>query len=142
MTITSDAKLAAENEMAASDTDSADVVEGTEDLANEELNSEASEDAVLTDTVEGDMTTDDFITDEAAIDAVDTGVIISPGYMDGGMFPDGGMTVDPTSGMKSSLLSSWPFVIGISSAVLVVSIVLGALLAKRKIKKGIELYED
>lgn len=43
---------------------------------------------------------------------------------------------------KDSLLASWPFVIGISSATLVISIVLGILLAKRKIKKGFELYED
>jgi hypothetical protein len=45
-------------------------------------------------------------------------------------------------GMKDPLLSSWPFVIGISAAVLAISIVIGVLLAKRKIKKGIELYED
>ncbi|HHV09841.1 MAG TPA: hypothetical protein GXX75_06145 [Clostridiales bacterium] len=43
---------------------------------------------------------------------------------------------------KDPLLSSWPFVIGISAAVLLVSVALGILLAKRKIKKGIELYED
>lgn len=43
---------------------------------------------------------------------------------------------------KDSLLASWPFVIGISSGTLVISIVLGILLAKRKIKKGFELYED
>jgi len=43
---------------------------------------------------------------------------------------------------KDPLLSGWPFVIGISSLTLVVSIGLGILLAKRKIKKGFELYED
>ncbi len=43
---------------------------------------------------------------------------------------------------KDPILSSWPFVIGISSITLIVSIVLGILLAKRKIKKGFELYED
>jgi uncharacterized membrane protein len=46
------------------------------------------------------------------------------------------------TGVKDPLMSSWPFVIGISVAILAVSMVLGALLAKRKIKKGIELYED
>ncbi len=44
--------------------------------------------------------------------------------------------------VKDPLLSSWPFVIGISAVVLLVSMTLGALLARRKIKKGIELYED
>ena len=43
---------------------------------------------------------------------------------------------------KDPLLSSWPAVIGLSSVTLVISIVLGILLAKRKIKKGFELYED
>lgn len=144
MTISGDAKLAADKKATASDNDLADAVEGAEDLVNELFDSEGSEDAALTDSAEADMGTDEFMTDEAAMKEgyVDTGVIIDPGYMDGGMFPDGGMMVDPTSGMKSSLLSSWPFVIGISSAVLAVSIVLGALLARRKIKKGIELYED
>ena len=46
------------------------------------------------------------------------------------------------SGVKDPLLSSWPFVIGVSAATLAVSIVLGILLAKLKIKKGFELYED
>lgn len=53
-----------------------------------------------------------------------------------------GTMVDPMGAVKSPLLSSWPFVIGISTAVLAVSVVIGVLLAKRKIKKGIELYED
>ncbi|MDD3173599.1 MAG: hypothetical protein PHF63_08065 [Herbinix sp.] len=57
-----------------------------------------------------------------------------------------GTMVDPTLGtgveVKDPLLSTWPFVIGVSAAVLLVSIALGAFLAKRKIKKGIDLYED
>ena len=55
-----------------------------------------------------------------------------------------GMMTETMAGTqgKDPLLSSWPFVIGISAAVLAVSIVIGVLLAKRKIKKGIELYED
>jgi hypothetical protein len=61
-----------------------------------------------------------------------------------GMYTEEGMMIDPMSGagVKDPLLSSWPFVIGISAAVLAISIVIGVLLAKRKIKKGIELYED
>ncbi len=44
--------------------------------------------------------------------------------------------------VKDPLLSSWPFVVGITTITLAVSILLGLLLAKRKIKKGYELYED
>lgn len=39
-------------------------------------------------------------------------------------------------------MASWPFVIGITGATLLVSVVLGIFLAKRKIKKGLDLYED
>jgi hypothetical protein len=70
---------------------------------------------------------------------------IDPGYFDEGYYDEGymdeGMEVSMPK-VKNPLLSSWPFVIGISLAVLVVSIGLGALLAKLKIKKGIDLYED
>lgn len=62
------------------------------------------------------------------------------GYVDGG-YVDGGMTGEIAT-VKDPLLSSWPFVIGVSAGVLVISVVLGILLAKRKIKKGFELYED
>lgn len=94
-------------------------------------------------------TESEIITDETAgMEAgvgdiyIDEGMNIDPSVMDGINF-DTGMIVDPVAaGAKGSLLSSWPFVIGISAAVLVVSIALGALLAKIKIKKGIELYED
>lgn len=74
-------------------------------------------------------------------------VIVDEGFVEDGYFEDG--YIDPGmetgTGMaevKDPLLSSWPFVMGISVAVLVVSIALGALLAKLKIKKGIDLYED
>lgn len=77
---------------------------------------------------------------ETSVATVDGGMIIEPGF-------DEGMYTDPLveTGMaevKDPLLSSWPFVIGISAAVLAVSVVLGVLLARRKIKKGIDLYED
>ena len=60
----------------------------------------------------------------------------------GGDFSEVPMEGSLESGSKDPLLSSWPFVIGISAASLVVSVVIGILLAKRKIKKGFELYED
>ncbi len=55
-----------------------------------------------------------------------------------------GMMMDPMAGAqtKDPILSSWIFVIGISVLVLAASVALGIFLAKRKIKKGIELYED
>ena len=77
-----------------------------------------------------------------------TEVTVSKSGMDAGMNGEGmpteeGMVVDTMgAGVKDPLLSSWPFVIGISTVVLAVSVALGVLLAKRKIKKGIELYED
>lgn len=41
-----------------------------------------------------------------------------------------------------SLLSNWFFVGGVSGGVLLLSIILGLLLAKGKIKKGFDVYED
>ena len=41
-----------------------------------------------------------------------------------------------------SLLSNWFFVGGVSAGTLVLSIVIGLLLAKAKIKKGFDVYED
>ena len=41
-----------------------------------------------------------------------------------------------------SLLSNWYFVGGVSGGVLLLSIVIGLLLAKSKIKKGFDIYED
>ncbi len=91
-----------------------------------------------------------FINDTAYVigTAVAEKVISSSGgdISVGGDATGEGTLADPTMNIgaagKDSLLSSWPFVIGISVAVLVVSIALGTFLAKRKIKKGIDLYED
>jgi hypothetical protein len=102
------------------------------------------------------MVTDEAVevgsTDTAVIGNADTGMAVNEGVaIDGGMTGDlgmgEGMYTDPMmeTGMaqpKDPLLSSWPFVIGISAAVLFVSVAFGVLLARRKIKKGIELYED
>lgn len=41
-----------------------------------------------------------------------------------------------------SLLSNWYFVGGVSAGVLLLSVVIGLLLAKSKIKKGFDVYED
>ena len=100
-----------------------------QEVAAEETTTELPADDIITDVIEGD------------------GVPVIEGVPGGDFGFDEGMYMDPTmeTGMaevKDPLLSSWPFVIGISAAVLFVSIALGALLARRKIKKGIELYED
>ncbi len=75
-----------------------------------------------------------------------TDIAVAAGDSMSGGYTEDGTIVDPTMGgittAKDPLLASWPFVIGISSAVLLVSIVLGILLAKMRIKKGIDLYED
>ncbi len=80
-----------------------------------------------------------LLNDAVAVPA-DSGVVI-----EGGGDAAGGMPGDVLgTGMevKDPIMSSWPFVIGISTVTLAVSIALGLLLAKRKIKKGYELYED
>lgn len=40
------------------------------------------------------------------------------------------------------LLSNWYFVGGVSAGVLLLSVAIGLLLAKAKIKKGFDVYED
>ena len=52
------------------------------------------------------------------------------------------MTNEVVEVVRDPLLASWFFVGGISAVTLVVSVLLGLLFAKRKIKKGIDLYED
>lgn len=77
-----------------------------------------------------------LLNDAVAVPA-DTNTIIEGGG-------EGGMPEELGTGMevKDPIMSSWPFVIGLSTVTLAVSIAIGLLLAKRKIKKGYELYED
>ena len=44
--------------------------------------------------------------------------------------------------LGDKLMGSWVFIGGVAAAVLAVGVLLGILSAKRKIKKGIDLYED
>jgi len=139
-------KLAAASE---GDTGNSETLEAG---AEAELNAEAlAEDGTTSDVAEEDALTDEasdeLIMDGAAdmeagadVGYIDEGMYMDPAYMEG---VETGMMVDPSAqAPKGSLLGSWPFVIGISAAVLAVSIALGAVLARIKIKKGIELYED
>lgn len=65
------------------------------------------------------------------------------GGMEGGSVEGGDMGGEMGGAKaKDPLLSSWAFVIGITAISLAVSVGLGILLAKRKIKKGLELYEN
>lgn len=72
----------------------------------------------------------------------DMGTMPVDGNMDignGGMFEE--VMADGPK-VKDPIMSSWFFVIGVSAGVLALSVFVGVLLARRKIKKGIELYED
>lgn len=63
------------------------------------------------------------------------------GAMDGGMaLDDGGMGM--MEAPKPTVMQNVPALIGISAGVLALGILFGILLAKLKIKKGINLYED
>lgn len=83
---------------------------------------------------------------------LEEGEAVNP-EMEGATMVDDGMAMDDMNmgmepGMESGstakepLLSNWFFIGGISAASLVVGVVLGILLAKKKIKKGIDLYEN
>ena len=51
-------------------------------------------------------------------------------------------TAATTEVSVDSLLSNWYFVGGVSGGVLLLSVVIGLLLAKSKIKKEFDVYED
>lgn len=62
--------------------------------------------------------------------------------VEGGMEGDPGMNGESIGTVKDPLLSSWPVVLGISFATIALGLAIGVLLAKKRIKKGIVLYED
>lgn len=66
---------------------------------------------------------------------VDMGMVYDEGY-------DMSATEVTTEVSTDSLLSNWFFVGGVSAGVLLVSVALGLLLARLKIKKGFDVYED
>lgn len=67
---------------------------------------------------------------------IDTGMLYDEN------FDDMSYTEMTTETATGSLLSNWFFVGGVSAGTLVLSIVIGLLLAKAKIKKGFDVYED
>lgn len=80
--------------------------------------------------VESMIATDDMIYMD------DMGYMGDMGYMDETM--SGTQQVSKID----ELMSSWIFVGGVSAAVLALGVLVGLLAAKRKIKKGMDLYED
>ncbi len=100
--------------------------------------------------IDSDVDTNDGILEETVgVDEVITegeimpeGEIIQEDGMIGGKDMGMGMETGMGETLKDPFLSSWTPIIGISGAVLVVSFGMGILLAKKRIKKGYDLYED
>lgn len=142
-------------------------VEGeTTDLTTEDANVEGDTSNVDVSNVEGETTTTDTTdntdaalegdTDSTNVDtnanegevidaSGDTGDMAIGGdtSLGGDMLGMDGMNGETTgSTIKDPFLSSYVPIAGISAATLVVGVIIGILLAKKKIKKGIDLYED
>lgn len=113
-----------------------EAAKGESEIEAEQATSDA---AVDTQSAESKEAEDD-LTEGELLDQGDT-LDGEAGYSDETM--GGSMAMmEETSKVKDPLLSSPVFVGGISLGVLVVGGVLGFILAKKKIKKGIEIYED
>ena len=67
---------------------------------------------------------------------------IDTGMLYDGNFEDMSYTEVTTQTSTGNLLSNWFFIGGVSTGTLVLSVVIGLLLAKAKIKKGFDVYED
>ena len=63
-------------------------------------------------------------------------------YVGGMEAMDGMMGGTQQASTVDTLMSSWVFVGGVTAGVVALGILFGLLSAKRKIKKGIDLYED
>lgn len=80
--------------------------------------------------------------------AVDKMVSSDLGYIDGMDYMGEMGYIDGMDGttaqvsVADKLMGSWVFVGGVTAGVMIVGVLLGLLSAKRKIKKGIDLYED
>lgn len=67
---------------------------------------------------------------------------VSTGMINDGSFNDMSSTEVTTEISVDGLLANWFFVGGVSAGVLLFSVAIGLLLAKAKIKKGFDVYED
>lgn len=71
------------------------------------------------------------------------GIVYDGDMYAGEDYMEGEVATETSTGISmDGLLANWFFVGGVSGAVLAVSIVIGLLLAKHKIKKGFDVYED
>lgn len=87
------------------------------------------------------MVIDEFVADDMVYsDGMD--YVAGEDFMGGMDFIDGMDGTTAQVSMADKLMSSWVFVGGVTAGVLVIGILLGFFSAKRKIKKGIDLYED
>lgn len=115
------------------------------DDANKEAVPENSEGTIgegaLTEGVNEGETGDTTNSDEGISDKMMQESEMSGDMMGNMGMMDEGMSVN-AGAAKGSVMSSWLFVIGISAATLALSVVIGLLLAKKRIKKGFDLYED
>lgn len=67
---------------------------------------------------------------------IDTGMMYEEGF-------DTMYETETSTGISvDGLLANWYFVGGVSAGVLLLSVAIGLLLAKAKIKKGFDVYED
>lgn len=135
------------NEITASE-DNSSIDTAVEGTMTESVDSEEGAMTEDIDAEEGEMILNDNIENSEGMEG-DGAMEGDMGFIDGNsgefMF-DEGMLMPPgmetMAEVKDPFLSSWPVVIGISAGVLMISVFLGVLMARRKIKKGIELYED
>lgn len=120
-----------------------------EELADETQSSDVTEEPIVNE-LEGQVEEPDVVTEgEMPMPETDglfeEGEAMNPEMSDEAMdYMNMGMELGMESGstVKDPLLSNWFFIGGISAGSLVVGVVLGILLAKKKIKKGIDLYEN
>ncbi len=106
----------------------------TADAAMSEEGSGYEDGMVSSDDVMFDTAMDDGYVD----DMMDIGGYVDDSYMMGGEM----MGTETGAQAKDPILSSIPFVAGTIAAALIVGIVFGILLGKKRIKKGIDLYEN
>lgn len=119
--------------------------EGDAGAIGEEVDNQSTEEIATEGVTEGvtegeDINLDTSVEELPADMGMEEGLMGDPGFNEE-MYKETFMETGMAE-VKDPIMSSWPFVIGISVAVLLVSVAFGALLARRKIKKGIELYED
>lgn len=84
--------------------------------------------------------------DGAVENAFNMGMVVIEGNSSsGGYYMDGGFEgeiKDSENTSSGTLLSNWFFVGGVSGGVFLISVIFGIILAKKRIKKGIDIYEN